>query len=69
MRIAELFNLTWKQVDLKSEQVTFPGKGDKIRTVPLNDKAMEILRRRQGHKVKHISGRVFREIESIDSIN
>ena len=66
LRRAELFNLRWDEhVDLDREALHFPGKGRKERIVPLNDSALEILRRRKTFSHR----RVFWEIESIYSIN
>lgn len=67
LRKSELFNLKWENVDLFNEQLIFSGKGDKERMVPLNDKAMQILLKRQ--KIQHIEDRrVFWEIKHPDSI-
>jgi len=41
MRKSEILNLKWK--DIKNEEVIVSGKGDKTRTIPLNDTALQIL--------------------------
>ncbi len=67
LRKHELFNLDWeKYVDLANEQLVFPGKGDKDRVVPLNDRAMMIMYSRSRHIA---STRVFWEIDSMSAID
>lgn len=43
MRKSEVLNLKWK--DMKDDEVTVKGKGDKIRTVPLNKTALQVINR------------------------
>ncbi|MHB8854293.1 MAG: tyrosine-type recombinase/integrase [Ignavibacteriaceae bacterium] len=53
MRLNEIVNLRWKNVDLKTQVVTvgdedFITKGRKQRFIPICDEAMEVLKRRSG---------------------
>jgi len=41
LRKGELLNLKWK--DLKGNEITIKGKGDKVRVIPLNEIAMDIV--------------------------
>ena len=61
LRRSELINLKWKEnVDFKERQLSFRGKGAKIRTVPLPQDAFDILMGR--FKGLH-ENRVFWEIK------
>jgi len=61
-RRGELFNLTWDNISLKNKTLTVTGmvaKSKKKRVIPLNSKAMELLKTWRKGNVTHISGLVF----------
>lgn len=43
MRKSEILNLKWK--DIKEDEVVVKGKGDKVRVVPLNKTALQVINR------------------------
>ena len=58
MRLSEQISLTWQNVDMTKRTAFLPAeitKTKRSRTVPLSDKALEVLR----SLPRHISGRVF----------
>ena len=58
MRLSEQLSLTWQNVDLTKRTAFLPAESTKTkrsRTIPLTDKAIEVLR----ELPRHISGRVF----------
>ena len=67
LRRMELFNLTWRYVDLRLREIRITGKGGKVRTVPLNDEALSIIEKRnntyQSMKIKPFSDRVFWDLK------
>jgi site-specific recombinase XerD len=67
LRREEVFNLDWnKHINMIDQQLTFRGKGDRERVVPLNNVALSILQKRN----RHISNsRVFWEIKTAEAIN
>ena len=61
MRRDELINLTWNQIDIENKTVTvdnidYVSKSKTIRTIPLNNKALEVLYNRDVHRYY---GKVF----------
>ena len=58
MRLSEQLSLTWQNVDMQKRTAFLPAattKTKRSRTVPLTDKALEVLR----ELPRHISGKVF----------
>lgn len=51
LRSGELLNLNWSNVDEGGKSITFTGKGNKQRTVPLNSAAQDILEKLRPEKV------------------
>ena len=61
LRKSELVNLTWDQVDLNKKRIRFKEdehKNEEFAYIPLNNKAIEILKRNKGrHKTLVFAGR------------
>jgi len=58
MRLSEQLSLSWQNVDMQKRTAFLPAestKSKRSRTVPLTDKALEVLR----ELPRHISGKVF----------
>lgn len=64
LRREEAVSLVWQSINLKTEFITFAGKGGKEDLVPLNDQAIAILSRRPRSKK---SPRVFWEINNAEA--
>lgn len=62
LRKSELMNLLWK--DVRSAEIVVTGKGNRRRSVPLNDTAGDIIRRqpRGGEYVFEFRGRTYKDI-------
>lgn len=66
LRLGNLINLTWKQVDLKKRRIDLPSISMKNRrpfTVYLNQDAFEILEKRKAQKGRKQKDRVFPHID------
>ncbi len=60
MRLSELVNLVWNNIDLRARTVYLPDtKNGESRTVPLSSRAVQLLENEKRGPIQRLDGRVF----------